>query len=319
MGKRIVIIQSLIVMMFFCVCKSSCQTKQNWYTSNDTIYINEDFLDSLTKEQCKQLYIDTGNDIFYPTNLTPEQQFIYHFIQFNKYHSSYGFFNYYTFGLHFAYSGDKGLLFDSLDVDTRKLVLDWIFIAAKAGNIRGEEILIEMRNTGNGIPKDIRVDEIIKISDFNTEDTYLDRYQLLKVTVIKSEKAKESETQDNTKVSICEAPISESVSDQKLICKYGNVEAYNRVKNLYKSHDIEREIMFYSIVMANRYHYEPAYLDIYMCLWQAFNGGKKAEIWDMTRFDPKSRDFAVHYLQEAAKLGDNTAKTILANSFMGGI
>jgi len=43
----------------------------------------------------------------------------------------------------------------------------------------------------------------------------------------------------------------------------------------------------------------------------AFNGGKDAEQWDMTRFDPKSREFALFYLKRGASLGNKVCEDIL--------
>jgi hypothetical protein len=98
---------------------------------------------------------------------------------------------------------------------------------------------------------------------------------------------------------------------QKAICLHGDTIMYQRVKQLYRDYHIEREVFFYSFIMANRYHYVPAYYDVYMCLWQAFNGGKKAKLWDMTRFDPKSREMALRYLKMGAKRGNKDALRIL--------
>jgi hypothetical protein len=93
----------------------------------------------------------------------------------------------------------------------------------------------------------------------------------------------------------------------------GDVKAYNRLKILYTKQlrASEREIIFYSLFMANKYHYAPAYFDVYTCLWQAFNGGKYAELWDMTHFDPKSKKMALYYLKQSAALGNKQAIYIL--------
>ncbi len=113
--------------------------------------------------------------------------------------------------------------------------------------------------------------------------------------------------------------IFESEEVQKAICLHGDTIAYQKVKKLYRDYNIEREVFFYSFVMANRYHYLPAYYDVYVCLWQAFNGGKHAMLWDMTRFDPKSREMALHYLKMGAKRGNKDALRVLIRYYTASV
>lgn len=97
----------------------------------------------------------------------------------------------------------------------------------------------------------------------------------------------------------------------------GNIKAYETVKQLYKQKGESYEVLFYSMMMANKYHYAPAYMDVYLCLWHAFNDDdKNTAIYDLSRFDAKSRQMAMFYLQEAAKRGNQQAKNVLIKQYI---
>jgi len=321
MKKTIFLLFILVFSVFACVNKNASQTIQNWHITNDTLLVDNQFVDNLPQDQCKQLYIDTGNDIFRShigLNDTYDQDFIYNFIAANKYNFHFGYmYGYMVFASHFpCVYNEPVIILDSLDVDSRKMVLNWVLDAAHAGVMHGKLVFNRMSALGVGVVKNTKLEDLMGKSNVTKPETKKEDESFFKLKFIGSHNNVKN---DHTEYTVPVTPTFESKEDQRLICQEGNIDAYKRVRELYKSHGIEREAFFYCIVMANRYHYQSAYLDVYMCLWQAFNGGKKAEIWDMTRFDPKSRDFAVHYLMEAAKLGNYTAKTILANNFMGGV
>ncbi|MTK53910.1 hypothetical protein [Paludibacter sp.] len=97
----------------------------------------------------------------------------------------------------------------------------------------------------------------------------------------------------------------------------GNIKAYELVKELYKQKGELYEVIFYSMMMANKYHYTQAYMDVYLCFWHAFNDDdKNAAIYDLSRFDPKSGQMAMFYLKEAAKRGNQQAKDILKKQYI---
>ena len=111
-------------------------------------------------------------------------------------------------------------------------------------------------------------------------------------------------------------PIVVPQQYKKSIYEKGDIKAYEAVKKLFAQKGESYEVLFYSMMMANRHHYKPAYFDVYICLWQAFNMGKRVEIWDMTRFDPKTREMALYYLELSAKNGNSRAKEILLKQYL---
>lgn len=88
----------------------------------------------------------------------------------------------------------------------------------------------------------------------------------------------------------------------------GDVEAYYDLKISYYDRDYSQEILFYSILMANKYDYDQAYYDVFLNLTNIYyhNG------WQI---DDVTAELAMNYLFKAAEIGhrqatDETKKVI---------
>lgn len=97
----------------------------------------------------------------------------------------------------------------------------------------------------------------------------------------------------------------------------GDTLAYEKFKEEYSKESYFPILLPICLKMADKYHYRHAYWDAYLCLWHAFNDDdKNVAIYDLTRFDPDSRQMAIYYLGEAAKRGNQQAKDILIKQYI---
>ncbi len=321
-------LRNIFVIIFF-VCTNSCNSPKGPFTfskSYDTLYVSEKTIDKMSTEEAKQMYIDTGNDIYYRRFSTYyiENNFLYRLISTNKYEKNDYNFYFESFSGFFPRLKSGILCMDSLDKITANQLISRMKAAAEAGDGISNIYLAEMYMDGNGVVKDeskakeliIKATELGKRERIRREknEIYIDRYGI-KYKFIHDKIEKQVDNNSTSSITTCcIQPFADSI-DQRKICRLGDIQAYKRMKELYKSKGVEREVIFYSIVMANRYNYPPAYFDIYMCLWKAFNGGKKADLWDMTRFDIKSKEFAMFYLKKAVVSGNQQAREIIMKQY----
>jgi len=105
----------------------------------------------------------------------------------------------------------------------------------------------------------------------------------------------------SNRISGVEIEKFESIFPKKSIAKIeaGNIEAYTELKKMVKNNNSNFEILLFSIIMSNKYHYAPAYLDsyIYIYIWDVFNYNQKKELWDISSFDSKTKSFALYHLK----------------------
>jgi TPR repeat protein len=89
---------------------------------------------------------------------------------------------------------------------------------------------------------------------------------------------------------------------KNLVLENGDTRAYDALCYAYDylQEDNEYEYLIYSMFMANKYNYPPAYLDVYNCLRCA------SETYGHN-IDEKTKAMALEYLNRAADLGDHNA------------
>jgi hypothetical protein len=124
-------------------------------------------------------------------------------------------------------------------------------------------------------------------------------------------------TSDSKKTFLTQCQLYEKYPD--IFNKTGNGDtlAYEELKKIMTKESYFPGIITDALQMADTYHYRQAYMDVYLCLWHAFNDGdSNAKIYDMTRFDPESRKMAIYYLGEAAKRGNKEAEDILIKQYI---
>lgn len=99
---------------------------------------------------------------------------------------------------------------------------------------------------------------------------------------------------------------SESISDMQAKVYEGDTIAYNRLKITYLDYSPE-QLLFWAMIMANKYDYRPAYLDVYYSLKDSYDrGGEK-----FRKKDELTRKILLEYLTRASEKGDGRAKELL--------
>lgn len=85
----------------------------------------------------------------------------------------------------------------------------------------------------------------------------------------------------------------------------GDTMSYVQLKERFKKTTYPYELLYYSIVMANKYDYVPANCDVYTCVQQLV---AKAHL----EFNERTWMFVSPFLEKGAKAGDNKCKEVLA-------
>jgi len=86
------------------------------------------------------------------------------------------------------------------------------------------------------------------------------------------------------------------------ILSKGNINSYHKLEAVYRE-GYPSDILFWSMIMANKYNYPQAYEDVYYSIKLGYSLGDSS-IFEM---DNKTRAFALHYLQQAAAENDTNA------------
>jgi hypothetical protein len=86
----------------------------------------------------------------------------------------------------------------------------------------------------------------------------------------------------------------------------GDTEDYYNLYLFYTDRN-SYEILPFSIIMADKYHYAPAYEDAFTYIW--YNSG--AELYSLKGLDPKSKATILKYLKLSYKAGSQNAINIV--------
>ncbi|WP_321425233.1 hypothetical protein [uncultured Bacteroides sp.] len=99
---------------------------------------------------------------------------------------------------------------------------------------------------------------------------------------------------------------------RKLVVKYYDTKAYDKLRIIYKKERNEGELLFYSFLIANKKHYPQAYFDAYYEL-KHVETIEKREI-----FDKELRIFMIEYLKKGAALNHEQSKQELGRLYLEG-
>jgi hypothetical protein len=111
-----------------------------------------------------------------------------------------------------------------------------------------------------------------------------------------------------TKRSINNLPYSEDSLKNDILYR-GDTNSYKNLRIIYLDYPTEN-MLFWSLIMANKYNYSLAYSDVYHTLLFA-NG--KVNPSDIDSLDSRTKEMALEYLNIAAKMNDPYALGILKN------
>lgn len=89
-------------------------------------------------------------------------------------------------------------------------------------------------------------------------------------------------------------PLSSASMLKNLVLSKGNVDAYQKLRIAYLDIEFPEEILFYAMIMANKYDYPLAYFDVYQSIVKAFRN-------DIEAIDEKSASLAIDYLLKASE------------------
>lgn len=85
---------------------------------------------------------------------------------------------------------------------------------------------------------------------------------------------------------------------KSLVLLKGDTTAYAELNIAYLNEEYEEEYLFYSLYMANKYNYPPAYFYVFHCLTSIYENHKTGKI------DKETEALALKYLRKGVELGD---------------
>jgi len=101
---------------------------------------------------------------------------------------------------------------------------------------------------------------------------------------------------------------------KKSVLINGDTSAYEQLSIKYLCvRYFEGEFLFYSLIMADKYCYPPAYYHVYRCLTEIFEHNNR-----VGKIDDKTKDLALKYLKEGVRLNEWNALNTLSNLYMEG-
>lgn len=101
------------------------------------------------------------------------------------------------------------------------------------------------------------------------------------------------------------------MSELKELVLKGDTLAYDELQTAYLDEKYKEEYLLYSIVMADKYNYPPAYFQVYNCLTGVFESGKVI-------IDKKTIDLALKYLEKGVELNECQATKELGELYLEG-
>ncbi len=102
-------------------------------------------------------------------------------------------------------------------------------------------------------------------------------------------------------------PNRSITSIQNDVLSKGDTNAYLELRTAYLDYSPE-EFLFWALIMANKYDYPPAYLDVYYTLLDAYCCD--VSTGNLDKMDRKTRAMALNYLKAAADKNHKQAKQV---------
>jgi TPR repeat protein len=104
---------------------------------------------------------------------------------------------------------------------------------------------------------------------------------------------------------------------KKAIIENGDTLAYDKLFTMYLDYKYQEELLFYSLIMANKYNYIDAYFDVFYEFFSIneYYGGERNSLDSL---DKDSKDMAIRYLKQAVNKGHKQAKDILGDFYIDG-
>ncbi|MBS7232520.1 hypothetical protein KHA90_15995 [Flavobacterium psychroterrae] len=94
----------------------------------------------------------------------------------------------------------------------------------------------------------------------------------------------------------------------------GDTNAYLNLNSYYMDYPIDG-ILYSAIIMANKYEYHLAYLNVYEALTSQDH---KADVSELEDLDKNTRKIALEYLIKGAEKGNKSCKSILGHHYLEG-
>ena len=124
---------------------------------------------------------------------------------------------------------------------------------------------------------------------------------------------------EKTLFSSMNQPLENPKELRKAVIEKGDTSAYYSLFMMYLDFQYPEEILFYSLIMADKYNYPDAYFDVFSCLTDVNRYYEKDnDDWSLDSLNNDLREMAVKYLIKAADKGHKQAKEVLEDYYLKG-
>ena len=159
------------------------------------------------------------------------------------------------------------LKYNKLDTLTGQLAFEYLQKSAEEGDAIAEKDLATAYFIGYGVKRNMN-------KGIYFYKRYIKHIRILSCTQDTIERQIQSNKNGtNSSQIIPVTPHSLIRGDLSYNIKSGDIDAYNNLKKSYTGNDFE--LLLYSMIMATKYKYTPAYFDVYLYLWKTFNFQQK--------------------------------------------
>lgn len=108
---------------------------------------------------------------------------------------------------------------------------------------------------------------------------------------------------------------SEHEKCEELALTNGDTSAYDTLSMEFRDSPNEGVFLYTALIMANKYNYERAYYDAYMCLTDSFHKQDNEELDDL---DSQTKKLALDLLFRGVKANNGDCKSILGHQYVIG-
>ncbi len=101
------------------------------------------------------------------------------------------------------------------------------------------------------------------------------------------------------------------------VINIGDTAAYYELFNEYVDNNRESDFFYYSYIMAFRYNYPKAYMDVFFILCKVYNINTNIEKIDLSKMDLQSQKIAIECLKKASQLNYLNSKQVYESILQG--
>ncbi|HOF16084.1 MAG TPA: hypothetical protein PLF32_03805 [Bacteroidales bacterium] len=148
-------------------------------------------------------------------------------------------------------------------------------------------------------------------------------FLLSSLFIISCNNSKEKEKNKNEKIKEecfpIKRPFRSDLDLEHSIINKGDTLAYYDLYIRYHYYKYSfKDFLPYALIMANKYDYPPAYLGVFICLWQLYGEWDEEGDISLDKLDKTTRNMAIEYLKKGVEKGEKNCMRYLGTYYIKG-